>query len=83
MEDNVVERTQRIAKIFKLVDACKRCGLAFRIATENSANSSLRCFSDQLRQMLDRFCFELLTEIRRMDSEKRVLPPEYVGKIAN
>src|SRR6187401_1152385 len=83
MEDKAVERTQRVAKIFKLVDGCKRCGLAFRIATENSSNSALQRFSDQLRQMLDRFCFELLAEIRRIDSEKLVDSSVYNGKIAN
>jgi hypothetical protein len=83
MEDKVLERAERIAKIFNLVDGCKRCGLAFRVGSENTENAGLRHFSDQLRQTLDRFCFELLTEIRRMDHQKLVRRGVYVGAISN
>ena len=78
MRDKVFERGENVARIFKVVDACNRCGLAFRIASERITNDPFRHFADELRQMLDRFSFELLTEIHRTDGGDFGPPRSYV-----
>ena len=67
MDEQKFQRGERVATIFNLVDACNRCGLAFRLASERIANVAFSHYAGELRQILDRFSFELLTETRRID----------------
>ena len=78
MEDQVFERGEGIARIFNLVDACHRCGLAFRLAAERLTDDPFRHYADELRQLLDRCSFELHTEIRRIDGGDFGPPHTYV-----
>src|SRR5688572_30264124 len=78
MEERTFVRGERVARIFNLVDACNRCGLAFRLASERIANAAFRKYSLQVRQVLDRFSFELLAEIRRIDGGDFGPPRSYV-----
>ena len=61
------ERGERVAKIFKLADACNRCGTAFRVASDKVTDVAFRHYADELRQLLDRCIFELLTEVSRIE----------------
>jgi len=62
----MAERLRSGAHLSKLVDACNRCSTVFRIATERLRDDRFEGFSDQLRQTLDRFVFELQKESRRL-----------------
>ena len=83
VDEYVFERGERVASIFKLVDACHRCGLAFRVASDQIANAVFRHYADELRQMMDRFSFELLTEIRRIDGGDFGPARSYVEPVEN
>jgi hypothetical protein len=65
-EIQVAERLRSGSHLSKLVDACNRCSAVFRIATERVRDDRFENFSDQLRQTLDRFVFELQKESRRL-----------------
>ena len=70
----MAERLRSGAHLSKLVDACNRCSTVFRIATERLRDDRFEDFSEQLRQTLDRFVFELQKESRRLgvgDAEHR------------
>src|SRR5687768_12284535 len=82
MEDQQFQRGERVAKIFNLVDACNRLGLAFRIASEHITSDEFRLYSDQLRHMLDRFTFELLAEVHRIDGGDFGPPRSYEDGVA-
>jgi hypothetical protein len=58
-----------VASIFNLVDACDRSSAVFRLACErlDSDKAEFRSLADATSQILDRFRYELQTEIRRMD----------------
>jgi len=62
----VAERLRSGVNLSKLVDACNRCSTVFRIATERLRDDRFGDFSEQLRQTLDRFVFELQKESRRL-----------------
>ena len=63
-----------VSALLKLVDACYQCALIFRITAEQSKADAFQRFSGKLRATLDRFGFELQTEIRRIeDSDFREL----------
>jgi hypothetical protein len=52
--------------IFKLVDSCNQNSLVFRRASLGFQNETLKEFADRIHQLLDRFSYELQTEIRRL-----------------
>src|SRR5436309_11137169 len=58
-----------VSALLKLVDGCYRCAIIFRIASECSHADAFQHFSDEVRATFDRFCFELQTEIRRIEDE--------------
>src|SRR5436190_23330376 len=62
----MAERLRSGSNLSKLVDVCNRCSTVFRIATERLHDDRFEDFSQQLRQTLDRFVFELQTETRRL-----------------
>jgi hypothetical protein len=62
----MAERLRSGSALSKLVDACNRCSTVFRIATERLRDKRFEDFSEQLRQTLDRFVFELQKESRRL-----------------
>src|SRR4051812_2275561 len=62
----MAERLRSGSHLSKLVDACNRCSTVFRIATERLRDDRFEDFSEQLRQTLDRFVFELEKESRRL-----------------
>jgi hypothetical protein len=82
MEDQLSQRGERVAKIFKLVDACNRLGLAFRIASDHITSDDFRHYSDELRHMVDRFTFELLAEVHRIDGGDFGPPRSYEDGVA-
>ncbi|MBI4472818.1 MAG: hypothetical protein HY646_09135 [Acidobacteria bacterium] len=67
MEKPVIQRGETVARIFKLVDTCGQCGLTFRVASAKIVSDVFNRYSEELRRVLDRFRFELLSEIRRVD----------------
>ena len=62
----MAERLRSGSNLSKLVDVCNRYSTVFRIATERLHDDRFEDFSQQLRQTLDRFVFELQTESRRL-----------------
>ena len=62
----MAERLRCGSHLSKLVDACNRCSAVFRIVTERLHDAPFEHFSEQLRQTLDRFVFELQKENRRL-----------------
>src|SRR5262245_58890253 len=67
-----------ISNLFKLVDSCNQCSFTLRVAAEHIPNDAFRRFSDEFRRTLDRFGFELQTEIRRIDETDLDIPRTYV-----
>jgi hypothetical protein len=65
----MAERLRCGSHLSKLVDACNRCSTVFRIATETVRDDRFENFSEQLRQTLDRFVFELQKESRRLGDD--------------
>jgi hypothetical protein len=65
-EKQVAERLRSGSHLSKLMDACNRCSAVFRIATERVRDDRFEDFSEQIRQTLDRFVFELQKESRRL-----------------
>jgi hypothetical protein len=59
-----------VADIFNLVDSCNQNSILFRLASERSPNEDFRAFANRTRQTLDRFSYELQTEIRRIGSSE-------------
>ena len=70
-------RVESVASIFNLVDACNRCSLVFRLASELYNNDDFRALSGKTQQMLDRFSYELQTEVRRIDGSDFGPPRSY------
>jgi hypothetical protein len=65
-EKQVAERLRAGSRLLNLVDACNRCSVVFRIATERVRDDRFENFSEHLRRTLDRFVFELQKESRRL-----------------
>ena len=67
-----------VSNLFKLVDTCNQCAFTFGVASGQISNDAFRRFSDEFRRTLDRFVFELQTEIRRIDGTDLETPRIYV-----
>ena len=61
--------TQPVRSLVKLVDTCEGCSLVFGLAAEHSQDERLQDLSRELRETLERYGFELRTEIQRIDGE--------------
>lgn len=66
--------------IFNLVDTCNRCSMMFRLAAERYDNDNFRELAAKAQEMLDRFGYELQTEIRRIDGSDFDPPPSHSDK---
>ena len=58
-----------VSALLKLVDACNQCGIVFRVAAKESTADAFHHFTQTLREVFERFEFELQTEIRRIDGD--------------
>jgi hypothetical protein len=58
-----------VSALLKLVDACNQCGIVFRVAAQESNADLFHGFTQTLREVFERFEFELQTEIRRIDGD--------------
>src|SRR5262245_59003504 len=72
-------RLQPITLLFKLLDTCNQCALAFRVAMEHSADSAFCGFSGKLQPALGRFVFDLQSEMRRSQDVEWGQPRSYVA----
>jgi hypothetical protein len=69
MKDKVLNRKEAVAKIFKLIDVCKRCVRAFDGAAQFAANTEVRDLITRISQTVAGYEFELQTELRRIEAE--------------
>ena len=64
-----MNRKETVAKIFKLIDVCKRCVHAFDAAAQYAANTEVRDLITKISGTVAGYEFELQTELRRIEAE--------------
>jgi hypothetical protein len=69
MKDKVLNRKETVAKIFKLIDVCKRCVRAFDAAAQFAANTEVRDLTTKISQTVAGYQLELQREVRRIEAE--------------
>jgi hypothetical protein len=69
MKDKVLNRKEAVAKIFKLIDVCKRCVRAFDAAAQFAANMEVRDLITRISQTVSGYQAELQSEVRRIEAE--------------
>src|SRR5262245_49440530 len=75
MANLMTQPTRSGRDLFKLVDRCTRCALTFKAAADFIVNERFRDLSVALQETLDRFRYELQSEIRRIEG-KQSDPPK-------
>ena len=69
MKDKVLNTTETVAKIFKLIDVCKRCVRAFDTTAQFAANTEVRDLIAKISQTVAGYQVELQSEVRRIEAE--------------
>jgi hypothetical protein len=69
MKYKVLNRKEAVAKIFKLIDVCKRCVRAFDAAAQFAANTEVRDLITRISQTVAEYQAELQSEVRRIEAE--------------
>src|SRR5262245_25205258 len=69
MKDKVLNSKETVAKIFKLIDVCKRCVRAFDTAAQFAANTEVLDLITRISHTVAGYQVELQSEVRRIEAE--------------